>query len=202
VAASVVDLPRAEIAHIALVFGRAFHDNPMTRFCVPDENARPGKLSWFFEVALRCGVEYGTVHTTSIGEGAALWLPPGGWELRLGQLLRRGFLPAPFRLGLGPLRRLFGCLNHLDGIHRRLMSDPHWFLFLMGVDPPRQGQGVGGRIIAPALQRADEDGLPCYLETDKRRNLDFYGKHGFDVVYEGDIPRGGPHFWAMRRDPR
>jgi hypothetical protein len=35
----------------------------------------------------------------------------------------------------------------------------------------------------------------------KERNVTFYKKHGFDVVVEGDIPNGGPHYWTMRREP-
>jgi GNAT superfamily N-acetyltransferase len=73
---------------------------------------------------------------------------------------------------------------------------------LLGVDPPRQGQGVGGALIAPVLAKTDAAGVPCYLETMKTRNVPFYRKHGFEVVVEDDLPGGGFHFWTMRRDPR
>lgn len=46
---------------------------------------------------------------------------------------------------------------------------------------------------------ADADGLPCYLETMKERNVVFYEKHGFQVVVGDDLPKGGPHFWTMKR---
>jgi predicted N-acetyltransferase YhbS len=81
------------------------------------------------------------------------------------------------------------------------MSEPHHYLMVLGVDSEKQGQGVGSKLIAPGLARADADRLPCYLETMKTRNLDFYGKHGFEVVHAGEIPKGGPPFWTMRREP-
>jgi hypothetical protein len=46
------------------------------------------------------------------------------------------------------------------------------------------------------------DGLPCYLETEKQINVPFYNRHGFDVVVEIDLPKGGPHIWTMKREPK
>ncbi len=71
---------------------------------------------------------------------------------------------------------------------------------MLGVDPERQGQGIGGQIIAPVLERADRDGLPCYLETMKERNVAFYQKHGFEVVVD-DVFKGELHYWTMKRPP-
>ena len=70
----------------------------------------------------------------------------------------------------------------------------------LGVEPDRQGQGIGSALIQPVLGRADAEGLPCYLETTKERNVTFYRRHGFDVVAEGDLPDLGPPFWTMRRE--
>jgi GNAT superfamily N-acetyltransferase len=91
-------------------------------------------------------------------------------------------------------------MNSLEHLHKRDVPPEHWYLFLLGIDPSRQGQGVGGTIIQPVLERADKDRLPCYLETTKERNLDFYGKHGFDVVVDDRI-NDGPRYWTMKRDP-
>ncbi len=33
-------------------------------------------------------------------------------------------------------------------------------------------------------------------------NVPFYNKHGFEVVVEEDVPKGGPHFWTMKREPK
>jgi GNAT superfamily N-acetyltransferase len=93
-------------------------------------------------------------------------------------------------------------LGHLDLLHRAAVPPEHWYLMLLGVDPPRQGQGVGGALIAPVLAKADAANLPCYLETTKTRNVPFYRKHDFEVVVEDDLPGGGFHFWTMRRDPK
>jgi hypothetical protein len=39
------------------------------------------------------------------------------------------------------------------------------------------------------------------LLTHNEANLSFYERHGFRVVREGETPKGGPHAWAMVREP-
>ncbi len=100
-------------------------------------------------------------------------------------------------------RARFGAVMATWGeLHGRDMPMPHWYLMILGVDPPRHGQGVGGALLAPMLARADAEGLPCYLETAKNRNVRFYQKHGFRVLVEDTMSENGFRFWTMRRDPR
>ncbi len=53
----------------------------------------------------------------------------------------------------------------------------------------------------PLLQRADQEGLPCYLETFGSQNVPFYEHRGFQVVYAGVEPQSQLAFWAMKREP-
>lgn len=53
----------------------------------------------------------------------------------------------------------------------------------------------------PIFARAEAEGVPCYLETVNEKNVPFYQKHGFVVKFSGQVPQGGPHFWAMVRPP-
>jgi GNAT superfamily N-acetyltransferase len=71
---------------------------------------------------------------------------------------------------------------------------------LLGADPLVQGKGVGSRLLQEGVARADADGLPCYLETQKEANLAFYGRHGFAVRDTIEVP-GAPTVWTMQRDP-
>ena len=93
-------------------------------------------------------------------------------------------------------------MAHLGEWHRQLAPEPHWYLMILGVDPPHQGRGVGGELMQPVLAQCDRDGLPAYLETQKARNVPFYRKHGFEVLRETEAPSGGPHWWLMKRAPR
>lgn len=197
-----IRLAKTQIKEAGQVLGRAFFDDPLTVYVEPDDAKRARVLPWFFGTGARYGDMFGEVYTTPQSvEGAAVWLPPGEFTLSPLRMMRAGMLAAPFKLGLGAFMRFMGAMNHVEELHKRDMPPEHWYLMILGVEPDRQGHGVGGSLIEPILARADASELPCYLETMKERNVTFYRKHGFDVVVEDDLPKGGPHFWTMKREP-
>lgn len=198
---NVTNLSAAQLHEAGAVLARAFFDDPLTVWVLPDDTSRARRLPWFFRTAARYSHLYGETFTTSDKvEGAALWLTPGDTIVTPLRMIRLGMLLLPLKFGLSATRRFIAVMNELEHLHKRDVPPDHWYLFVLGVDPPRQGQGVGGRLIQPVLERADTDRLPCYLETMKERNLTFYRKHGFEVVVEGQLPNG-PRYWTMKREP-
>jgi len=198
-----VRLPEAEIPTAGRVLGRAFWDDPMFIYVVPDDEHRTRALPPFFAAAARYGHLFGEVYTTAgTVEGGAVWIPPDSGEMTPERMAATGLSLVAEHLGEEAMARFFHALQHFDELHKRDMPSSHWYLMILGVDPPRQGLGIGGQLIQPVLARADAAGLPCYLETTKARNVPFYQKHGFAVVVEDDLPGGGPHYWTMRRPPR
>ena len=110
----------------------------------------------------------------------------------------------------GELLRGFGALTPrrapltlwgLGGVERVHPRERHLYLAVLGVDPPRQGQGLGSWLLAPGLEACDREGVGAYLETAKARNVVFYERHGFRVRDELRLPRG-PKVWLMWRAPR
>ena len=78
-------------------------------------------------------------------------------------------------------------------------AEPHWYLQLLG-NASRTGSAaaLGAALMNVMFERADADGLPCYLETETIENVAYYRHHGFDVRSEWDVPTG-PHMWGMYR---
>jgi len=201
-AAQPVQMTANHISEAAGALARAFYDDPLMTWILPREQRRARPLTWFMTAASKYASKFGEPFTTAERvDGAALWLPPGDEKVTTGRMVRTGMLAAPLRMGFGPFMRFMKAMDVFEKLHERDAPERHWYLMVLGVDPPRQGQGVGGSLIAPILARADAEGLPCYLETLKTRNLGFYRKHGFEVVVEDDLP-SGPHFWTMKRAPR
>lgn len=128
--------------------------------------------------------------------GAAFWAPPGVWKTDTRALLRETI----------PALRLFGlrapiAISVLNAMEKAHPKEPHWYLAVLGTDPDHQGHGIGSAVMAPVLQRCDDEGLGAYLESSKERNLSFYARHGF-VADEPLRPHGCAPLWPMWRDPR
>jgi len=193
-----LETPKAGV--LAAVLSRAFHNEPNFAYITPDERARRAVLPWFFHSAIRVSQLYGEIYTTETLDGGALWISPGR-VLTFVRMLGAGMLAMPFKLGWKGFSRSVNLGTRVQEVHRRLARRPHWYLMALGVEPSKQGQGIGGALIEPILSRADADGLPCYLETFHERNLPFYEKLGFRIEGGGHVPGGGPNFWAMMRTP-
>lgn len=99
------------------------------------------------------------------------------------------------------LVRIMSAHRVLDERLARQIPEPNYYLSVLGVDPARQGQGIGSALMRPILDRCDQERLPASLATNLERNLRLYGRHGFRVVDEVNIPRTEIPTWLMRRDP-
>ena len=195
-----IRLGESQLDETSAVLARAFFDDPLFVWMEPDNERRARFLPWIMRVGSRYGTLFGEVHATSHAlQGAAVWLPPGGTAVQQERLEQAGFIDPVAVLGETSLARFESFMEHAETLHARDMGGAHWYLMILGVDPPYQGRGIGGGVIQPVLSRADNEGLPCYLETAKERNVPFYRKHGFEVVHEGMMPPDGPRFWTMSR---
>lgn len=183
------------------LLARAFYQDPLIVHYLPDPARRTKVLAPFMLAALRYCLLYGEVWTTPSLDGLACWLPPGRTGLSGWGMLRAGYGAVPFRLGWWAYRRVSTVEPAIDRIHKQLVPGPHWYLMLLAVEPARQGQGIGSRLIAPRLAQAAAQGVPCYLETMTEIDVAFYRKNGFEAVCETDL-YPGLRMWAMLRGNR
>lgn len=183
----------------ARLIERAFHTDPMMLYLAPDEPSRSRRSLPFFAAAIRHCRRYGIAETTTNKDGVALWIKPGYTTITMSQMLRSGVVFAPLKLGFSGMGRFNALMSYGEKLHKQSVSGEHWYLLTIGVEPNRQRAGVGSQLLSAGLQRADAAGLPCYLETANPDNLAFYRRHGFEVVADGEVSKGGLHVWAMVR---
>jgi ribosomal protein S18 acetylase RimI-like enzyme len=187
-----------DVPRIARALARAFEDDPVMSWIFRDESIRVDRLERAFALFLR---RIWLPHEECYGAdrlfGAALWLPPNKWHLGAGAQLR--LLPSMIAAIGRNLVRLGAVLQLVEKKHPK--DPPHYYLAVLGVEPELQGRGFGGALMQPVLARCDRDRTPAYLESSKRRNVVLYERHGFEVVEEVQLPRGGPPIWRMWREP-
>ena len=182
---------------MAAAMARAFDDDPvMTWLFGDDDRRRPGRLRRFFSYEAKRHGAHGQVLTTDTHDGGAFWDPPGRWKESWFDMLRSVPILLP---AIGP--RIGRALKGLPVIEQAHPREPHWYLAMLGTDPPAQGRGIGGILMRPILERCDEQGLGAYLESSKEQNIAYYGRFGFAVSGEIQLP-SGPPIWPMWRAPR
>ena len=187
-------------SQIAKMLARAFHDDALYAFVLPEDSKRAEVLLWLFDRVMCYSFLYGRVYATPELDGVACWLPPGQTELTLGRIVRSGLVAAPLKMGLPAYRRFDAYSSYVDKLHAQYAPQPHWYLWVLAVAPSSQGQGIGSRLIQPILEQTHAESIACYLETEAESNIRFYKKHGFRVVEEGAVPGTGLKVWAMMRD--
>jgi GNAT superfamily N-acetyltransferase len=185
------------VAEARTLLARAFVDDPLMRWFFPDDGSRlhacAALFGLFAERCLRSGradvvrdgkpvaVAMWRLPTDPAGAPAddVLPTPPGLMTALMGPAAaaERGQAMAV----LAPLRP----------------PEPHAYLHLLAVDPARQREGLGGRVLAPGLAAAREAGLVACLETMNPANVPFYEAHGFAVRHEVRLAAGGPTAWSM-----
>jgi GNAT superfamily N-acetyltransferase len=190
-------LPAAEI------LTQAFLDDPLAIYTFPDREQRSQAFAHFMLASLREGVFLKGVYST-IGQatGAAIWYAPDAHDLTPEQAEQVGWSQVEAQFGSEAYKRFTDFYQYVSQVHKRIMAEPHWYLNLLGVSPHHQRQGIGSALIAPVLQQADRDNIPCYLETYKEQNVAFYQRHGFHLIESALEPQSQVAFWSMRREPQ
>jgi ribosomal protein S18 acetylase RimI-like enzyme len=198
----VVRLDESRIDEAAAVLGRAFFDDPLERYMVPDDAERLKASSARFRNILRYGHLFGEVYTAAESPGAAaMWLPPGETEMSEERMQQAGMFELRAIVGQEAFSRFIPVIDVFDGLHASDAPGRHWYLLVVGVDPLKQRRGLGGALVEPMLARADAEGVPCYLETANETNVGFYAHLGFAIIHDIVEPVSGLRLLTFRRDP-
>ena len=175
---------------------RAFYEDPVFGWMLPAGGSRHRRLRRFFVTELHHeSLRHGAVEVACVDghvAGAAVWFPPDtGIGAEVSAL--PGYLRAFGR------RLVIVSQFQSVAVSARPREEPHWYLAVIGVDPVRQGYGVGAALLRSRLWRCDEEGLPAYLESSKVENVPLYQHFGFHVTGTLGLPEGAPVVNTMWR---
>jgi ribosomal protein S18 acetylase RimI-like enzyme len=198
---TIATLRRDQIGDSSAVLTRAFDDDPVFRHLYPTARRRRWSCRRFLQAIVRDGLPFGEVWTAVDNGslvGTAGWLPEGSYPPSRRRAARQ--LVAAWQALLTPHTFRDG-LRYLTETEKLHPKEPHWYLTVIGVEPARQGEGLGGKLLAAVLGRLDETGVPAYLETSTEGNVAWYRHHGFEVQHEVRPASTGPPVWTMWREP-
>jgi GNAT superfamily N-acetyltransferase len=181
-------LRRSELRDAAALLARAFADDGIISHYFAAPRRQRYAVPALFRSVLYRHVPLGTVFAArDAGQvvGVAIWAPPGAPQVSSRARARSWLAVLGTRL-LFPRgsRRLLAGLDELSRFHP---TEPHWYLVFTGVEPGRQHGGVGTALLTPVIERAQREGLACYLETPFPETHAFYGRLGFQLVATVDV---------------
>ncbi|MFX1407567.1 MAG: GNAT family N-acetyltransferase [Promethearchaeota archaeon] len=193
-------LSKKDIKAASLVLSRAFLNDPVIRWQIPDFNTRAKKLHYLWQISLRIGIKYGEVYATSENlEGIAMWRSPKYVNISYWKYVKNGGIKLPIKFGVKSTKRISFIQAVNDSIRNIYMKVPYWYFGPIGIDPEYQGQGFASKLIKPMLNRIDNENLPIYLETNIERNIAIYDHFGFRILEEIIIPDTSIVSWSMIR---
>jgi GNAT superfamily N-acetyltransferase len=191
---------RADVRSLSKVLARAFYDDPVMNYMLPDDNARANALPPMFATLTRNHfIARGGSEVASRGGvigAATLWDPPGQRKSSRWEELRMMPTLAWHFHSRAKQTKTLGRL--MEEAHP---EEPHWYLMVIGSDPSVRGAGFGQALMGSRLDRCDDERAPAYLEASEESLVPYYNRFGFEQIGEIDIP-DGPTMIPMWRAPR
>src|SRR5690606_20986169 len=190
---------------VVRLLDEAFQDDPVSCWVFPGREYRRAThhrlMAAFTDIVLADG----RLDITEDGSACALWMSvpaddPGHED--------------PHRGGrsddddFARLRRAVDPGNERVELIGRLTADvhpsgrAHEYLWMIGVVPARQGEGLGTALIGSVLGRCDREGRAAYLEASSERSRLLYERLGFEAAGEPLALPDGPFMYPMWREPR
>jgi ribosomal protein S18 acetylase RimI-like enzyme len=190
----------SEIEEVLDVLARGMRDNPLHVAAFGED---PERRRRSFRGLMAAAFSIRDISHTLVARredgvivGVCGMMPPGNCLPDFRQRLRL----LPTLLSIGP--RAVGRMMRWLGVWEK--HDPeerHWHLGPLAVDAHLQGMGVGSRMMQVFCAQMDAAREDTYLETDKRENVRFYERFGFEVVGEQEV-LGVTNYFMLRRAER
>ncbi|MFD3324141.1 GNAT family N-acetyltransferase [Streptomyces sp. NPDC058701] len=184
---------------VTRLLDEAFRTDPVSSWVFPDPEHRAAVHGKFLGVFVDVALAEGRIDCAADGSAAALWLRIPAGEPEEGAA--EDDVPARMRAVADPGNERCELVGRLTGaVHPT--SEEHEYLLMIAVAPGRQGEGLGGELIRPVLERCDREGVPAYLEASSERSMRLYERLGWELTGEPVRLPDGPLMWPMWRKPR
>jgi GNAT superfamily N-acetyltransferase len=162
-------------AVLATIVG-AFYEDPLWSWMFPDPRRRADQHATVFGLYVECALPNGGVWMSDRrASAAAVFTPPGLAELTDEAT---GRLDAFIRDQLGD--HAAPVLETLERFEAAIPDAPaFYYLSLLGTHPKSRGRGIGMGLLSELAARADQEGVPIYLESTNPANTPRYERLRF-----------------------
>jgi ribosomal protein S18 acetylase RimI-like enzyme len=196
---SVAPATFADVPAIRGLIGRAYADDPLSRWIFPDAASRPHACAaWYglFVEQYVDGARSSVVREDGGIAAVALWRLPEDRPLFSDGLPGIAGLLTALAGGAARAAEIGDGLHAIAGV---IPAEPHAYLNFLAVQPDRRRAGLGREVLEPLFAAASAAGLFVHLETTDPANHGFYAALGFRETGRIRIGADGPEVRALRR---
>lgn len=184
----------------AALLARAFQDDPLWCYLLPNRAQREQTLSRFQRVFAGGYIGAGQAYGFGMPlQGVVIWSKPAETGLQLRDFLTAALPELLLSSFPGTVPKAFPVFERFEAMRQRYARPPYIYLNSIGVAPEAQGRGTASRLIRPFLAEADAHGWEAYTETVTPANVGLYEHYGFMVRECYKLPGTDLRIWAFVR---
>jgi ribosomal protein S18 acetylase RimI-like enzyme len=181
-------LQRVDLYKASTILGETFQNYPIFTFIITNRRSRKNNLKYLCNFLLNIGIQQGEVIGTSNKlEGVSIWLPSMKPKNSGTDAIKAGFANLLFHISPVSIIKFI----KVGSIKAKKRSELNIGKFvicdMIGIDPRFQRHGFGRQIIDSKLNELDTSDIPCYLETSKSENIEYYKRYKFTKIREYKI---------------
>ncbi|MDJ1493134.1 GNAT family N-acetyltransferase [Cytophagaceae bacterium DM2B3-1] len=168
--------------YVADILTAAFENNQSVNSII-QQGRREYRIKRLMEYSFDVCSAFGAVYLSDDRQACALVVFPDQKQTTLRSLL-------------WDLKLVFTCtgfrkINYILGREARIKAlhptEPFYHLWYIGVNPQRQNEGIGRKLLEEIIHKAQSENRSVYLETSMLKNIPWYQKSGFELFAEQDF---------------
>ncbi len=130
-----------------------------------------------------------------------MWVHSDYSEMSTWQMIKFGALKALYKLGVKDMNKAEKFMEFSANTQAALISEPHYHLTWLAVEPELQKTGIGTELMHAVLDKFSQENMKCFLDTQDKENVDYYKRFGFRLIKECQYAGLDVPFWGMLWEP-
>ncbi|MHA1107128.1 MAG: GNAT family N-acetyltransferase [Promethearchaeota archaeon] len=191
-------IKKKDLKNTVNVLDNAFSEDSIWKEVFDDED----KNRVLTEVMVRFCLKYGNVFSTSDNLEGVMAIAPHDKDMTALRVIRSGAFFLSMKIA-SESKIMKVLSNAVEEAKKSLNLGSYIHLLIMGVSQEFQGKGFGGKLLRALVEKAENERIPLYLETQNEKNVKLYEKYGFYVAKKINLPDPiNLPMWLMVRDAK
>ena len=173
-------MKKAELNDKALVvdlLARSFDENPSVNYIVHQDDKRKARIKALMAYSFDVCFLFGNIWLADDMKACALILYPDQKRTTLKAI----WLDIKLIFRAICLSGISKTMKRESQIKKKQLQVPMAYLWFIGVSPLYQHKGLGSKLLQQVLDEARRINRPIFLETSVLKNINWYGRFGFNV---------------------